>query len=62
MLGHCRQEHPDKPPFGGDLTTELVMTDNQGRVLSCEEVDRMLDHPSFRGSPKGTVLLGEEVA
>jgi hypothetical protein len=38
------------------------MTDNQGRVLSCEEVDRMLDHPSFRGSPKGTVLLGEEVA
>jgi hypothetical protein len=47
MLTHCRQEHPDKPPFGGDPTTELVMTDNQGKVLSWEEVGQMLDHLSF---------------
>jgi hypothetical protein len=62
MLAHCRQKHPDKPPFGGDPTTELVMMDNQGRVLSWEEVGRMLDHPSFWYSQKGTVLPGEEVA
>jgi hypothetical protein len=62
MLAHCRQEHPDKPPFGGDPTTELVMMDNQGRVLSWEEVGRMLDHPSFWYSQKGSVLPGEEVA
>ena len=41
------QEHPDKPPFGGDPTTELVMTDNQGWVLRWEEVGRMLDHLSL---------------
>jgi hypothetical protein len=62
MLAHCRQKHPDKPPFGGDPTTELVMMDNQGRVLSWEEVGRMLDHPSFWYSQKGSVLPGEEVA
>ena len=53
MMAHCRQKHPDKPPFGGDPTTELVMMDNQGRVL---------DHPSFWYSQKGTVLPGQEVA
>ena len=62
MLAHCRRKHPDKPPFGGDSTTELVMTDNQGRVLSWEDVSRLLDHPAFWYKPKGTVLAGEEVA
>jgi hypothetical protein len=48
MLAHCRQEHPNKPPFGEDPTRRLVMTDNQGRVLSSEEVGWMLDHlPSW---------------
>ena len=42
LLAHCRQKHPDKPPFGGDPTTKLVMMDNQGRALSWEEVGRML--------------------
>jgi len=62
MLTHCRQQHPDKPPFGGDPTTELVIMDNQQRVLSWEEVDRMLDHPSFWDRRKGTILPEEEVA
>ena len=34
MLEHCRQQHPDRLPFGGDTTTELVVTDIQGKVLS----------------------------
>jgi hypothetical protein len=38
------------------------MMDNQGRVLSWEEVGWMLDHPSFCYSQQGTVLPGEEVA
>jgi hypothetical protein len=62
MLAHCRQKHPDKRPVGGDPTTELVMTDNHGRVLSWEEVGQMLDHPAFWYKPKGTVLPGVEVA
>jgi hypothetical protein len=62
MLAHCRQKHPDKPPFGGDPTTELVMMDNQGKVLSWEEVRRLLDHSLFRYRPKGAVLPREEVA
>jgi hypothetical protein len=61
-MAHCLQKHPDKPPFGGGPTTELVMTDNQGRALSWEEVGRMLDHPSFGYGWKGTILPGEEVA
>jgi hypothetical protein len=62
MLAHCRQQHPDKLPFGGDPTTELVIVDNQQRVLSWDEVDRMLDHPSFWDRRKGTILPEEEVA
>jgi hypothetical protein len=31
MLAHCRKDHPDRPPFGGDPTIELVVTDTQGR-------------------------------
>jgi hypothetical protein len=62
MLAHCRQKHPDKPPFGGDPTRELVIMDNQGRVLSWEEVSRLLDHPAFWYRPKGIVLPREEVA
>jgi hypothetical protein len=62
MLAHCRQKHPDKPPFGGDPTTELVMMDNQGRGLSWEEVSRLLDHHAFWYKPKGTILPGVEVA
>ena len=62
MLTHCRQQHPDRLPFGGDSTTELVIMDNQMRVLSWEEVDRMLAHPSFWYGPKGTALLGVEVS
>jgi hypothetical protein len=47
MLAHCRQEHPEKPPLGDDLSTDLIMTDDQGRVLSWEEVGRMLEQLSF---------------
>jgi hypothetical protein len=62
MLAHCRQQHPDKLPFGGDPTIELVIVDNQQRVLSWEEMDRMLDHPSSWDRRKGTILPEEEVA
>jgi len=62
LLAHCRQQHPDKLPFGGDPTKELVMMDNEGRVLNWEEVGRMLDHPLFCYTPKGMVLYGIEVA
>jgi hypothetical protein len=62
MLLHCRQKHPDKPAFGGNQTTERVMTDNQGRVLSWDEVGRMLAQPSPGYGRKGAVLPGEEVA
>jgi hypothetical protein len=47
---------------GGDPTTELVMTDNEGRGLNLEEVGRMLDHPLFWYMLKGTVLQGVELA
>jgi hypothetical protein len=56
VLAHCRQKHPDKPPFGEDPTTELVMMDNQGKVLSWEEVRRLLDHPLFWYRPSGDRL------
>ena len=36
--------------------------DNQMRVLSWEEVDRMLNHPAFWHSWKGAALPEEEVA
>jgi hypothetical protein len=62
ILAHCRQQHPDKLPIGGDSTTEFVIMDNQMRVLSWEEVDRMLDHPAFWHRWKGAVLPEEEVA
>jgi hypothetical protein len=62
MLAHCRQQHRDKPPAGGDPTTELVMTDTRGRVLSWEEVRRMIEHPLFWQRPEGIVLPGAEVA
>jgi hypothetical protein len=62
MLAHCRQKHPDKPPCGGHPTTRFVIMDNQQRVLSWEEVDRTLDHPSFWDERKGTSLPEEEVA
>jgi hypothetical protein len=60
MLAHCRENHPDRPPFGGDSSTEIVMTDTEGRVLNWEEVGRMLDHPLFWYTPKGTFVHGRE--
>jgi hypothetical protein len=62
MLAHCRENHPDRPPFGGDPSTEIVMMDTEGRVLNWQEVGRMLDHPLFWYTPKGTVVHGIEVA
>ncbi len=62
LLAHCRQQHPDKPPAGGDPTTELVMTDTRGRALSWEEARRMVEHPLFWQSPEGNALAGAEVA
>jgi hypothetical protein len=62
VLMHCRGKHPDTLPFGGDPTTELVIVDDHMRVLSWEEVDRMLDHPFFWDGRKGTILPEEEVA
>jgi hypothetical protein len=62
MLAHCRENHPNRPPFGGDPSTEIVMMDTEGRVLNWEEVGRMLDHPLFWYTPKGTVVHGIEVA
>jgi hypothetical protein len=51
MLAHCRQSHPDRLPFGGDPTTELVVMDTEGKVLSCEEIIQILDDPSFWREP-----------
>lgn len=62
MMAHCRQKHPDKPPFGGDSTTELVVTNNEGGVLSWEEVNQLLDNPLFWYKPKEAVLPAVEVA
>jgi hypothetical protein len=47
MLAHCRQKHPDNLPFGGEPSTELVVTDTQGNVLSWQEIHQILDDPSF---------------
>jgi hypothetical protein len=63
MLAHCRQSHPDQLPFGGDPTTELVVMDTEGRVLSCEEILQILDDPSFWREPvRGARWEEEEVA
>jgi hypothetical protein len=51
MLAHCRKHHPDTLPFGGDPTTELVVTDTEGNVLSLEEIRQILDDPSFWQEP-----------
>jgi hypothetical protein len=55
MLAHCRQKHPDRLPFGGDTTTELVITDIHGKVLSWEEMRRIIDDPSFWQEPQTLV-------
>jgi hypothetical protein len=55
MLAHCRQKHPDRLPFGGDTTTELVVTDIQGKVLSWEEMRQIIDDPSFWQEPQAVV-------
>jgi hypothetical protein len=60
MLAHCRQNHPDSLPFGGDPTTELVVTDTQGNVLSLEEIRRLLDDPSFWQEPPRVARREEE--
>jgi hypothetical protein len=62
MLAHCRQQHPDKPPPRAEPTTELVMTDTQGRVLNWDEVRRMVEHPLFWQRPNGVVRPGKVVA
>jgi hypothetical protein len=60
MLAHCRQNHPDRLPFGGEPTTEIVVTDTQGRALSWEEIGQILDDPSFWRQPRRVVRWGEE--
>lgn len=55
MLAHCRQKHPDRLPFGGDTSTELVVTDIHGKVLSWEEMRRIIDDPSFWQEPQALV-------
>jgi hypothetical protein len=60
MLAHCRQNHPDRLPFGGEPTTEIVVTDTQGRALSWEEIGQILDDPSFWRQPPRVVRWGEE--
>jgi hypothetical protein len=59
MLAHCRQKHPDRLPLGGDETTELVVTDIQGKALSWEEMRQIIDDPSFWREPQGIALSGE---
>jgi len=56
MLAHCRQKHPDRLPFGGDTTSELVVTDIEGKVLSWEEMRQIIDDPSFWREPQGVML------
>jgi hypothetical protein len=60
MLAHCRQKHPDRLPFGGDTTTELVVTDIEGKVLSWEEMRQIIDDPSFWREPQGVVLWNRD--
>ena len=62
LLEHCRQQHPDTPPRERDPTPALVMTDTQGKALSWEEVQRLVEHPFFWRRPHGLVLPGEEGA
>jgi hypothetical protein len=61
MLAHCRQNHPDCLPFGGDPTAELVVTDTQGNILSWEEIRQIVDDPSFWREPPN-LARGEEEA
>jgi hypothetical protein len=61
MLAHCRQKHPDRLPFGGDSTTELVVTDIQGKVLSWEEMRQIIEDPSFWREPPEVVLWESEL-
>ena len=51
MLEHCRQKHPEKFAAGEIQTTELVVTDTHGRVLSWDEVRQIVDDPSFWQQP-----------
>jgi hypothetical protein len=60
MLAHCRQNHPDSLPLGGEPTTELVVTDTQGNVLSWQEIRQILDDPSFWREPPGAARKAEE--
>ena len=53
MLDHCRQKHPEKFPMEGMRTTELVVTDNHGKVLNWDEVRQILDDPAFWHEPLG---------
>jgi hypothetical protein len=53
MLAHCRQKHPEKFPMEESRTTELVVTDNHGRVLNWDEVRQILDDPAFWHEPLG---------
>lgn len=47
MLDHCRQKHPEKFSIGEIETTELVVTDHHGKVLSWDEIRRIVSDPSF---------------
>jgi hypothetical protein len=60
MLAHCRQKHPDGLSLGGDHTTEITVTDIQGKVLSCEEMGQIIDDPAFWRKPPAIVSLGEQ--
>jgi hypothetical protein len=62
MMAHCRQNHPEKPPFGGEPATELVVTNNEGGVMSWEEINQLLENPLFWYNPKGAVLPTVEMA
>ncbi|HSF30644.1 MAG TPA: hypothetical protein VLK82_09275 [Candidatus Tectomicrobia bacterium] len=61
MLAHCRQKHPDSLPFGGEPTTELVVTDTQGNVLSWQEIRQIVDDPSFWREPPGVAQREEKM-
>ena len=59
MLAHCRLQHPDRLPLEGDHTTDLVVTDIQGKVLSWEEIRRIIDDPAFWREPQRVAVSGE---
>ena len=58
MLLHCRKDHPDSLPLGGDSTSELVVTDTHGRVLSWEEISQIIDDPTFCEGPPREAQAG----